>query len=375
MTSQPPIAINITASPVQNLDQLQRQWLELEGQSSGHSFFVSWHWIGAWLRNLPASIQPQLLRVNDAGKTIGLGILVSGTSRILKIFQLPQISLNETGDPAFDTLTTEYNGLLTADGYGAPATQAALDWILGTANQERVLSLGGVDDQTSELAANSALHHGHSVRIINCADAPWVDLDAIRSSGKTYLDRLSRNSRQALRRELRRYETIGPLKYQVANTTTEALENFAALGQLHQTRWKSKGKPGAFAQEFFAKFHNDLIASAFAGGHIEMANISAGGELIGYLYNFKWRGNVYAYQSGFNYDDNYEYKPGYVSHYLAILYALESGQSCYDFMAGYGQHKSSLSTETRHLHWLQIRPKHILVRLENRIRKLVNWPV
>ncbi len=174
---------------------------------------------------------------------------------------------------------------------------------------------------------------------------------------------------------MRRYELIGPLQYEVANSASAALEYFAALGQLHQAHWKSKGKPGAFAQEFFVNFHNDLIDSSFKGGHIEMAKITAGGELIGYLYNLKWRGTVFAYQSGFRYDHKNEYKPGYVSHYLAILHALENGQICYDFMAGYGQHKSSLGTETRYLHWLQIRPDHLLVRLENSIRKLVNRPV
>ena len=53
-----------------------------------------------------------------------------------------------------------------------------------------------------------------------------------------------------------------------------------------------------------------------------MLRITAGGRIIGYLYNFVHAGHVYNYQSGFAYEDDPVVKPGFVSHYLAIEHYL-----------------------------------------------------
>lgn len=372
MTEQPPISLTITVSGVIDRGQLEIEWRELEGRAGGHSFFLSWHWIGAWLRSLPETVVPLVLRASHAGQTVGLAIFIPGITRILKIFNLPQLSLNETGHRAFDTIVTEYNGILAAKGLSDRVTQSSLEWLMRSGYPNHALRLGGVDSAVFQSASATAALFGRSLRILNQSEAECVNLAAIRAGAKPYLDSLSRNSRQTLRRELRRYETIGPLQYRPAASATQALDYFTALGHLHQSYWQSRGKPGAFAQPFFTKFHTDLIATAFDHRHIEMAKVTAGGEIIGYLYNLNWRGTIYAYQSGFFYDTENTYKPGYVSHYLAISRALDNGLDLYDFMAGYGQHKTSLSTEKNHLYWLQLRSNHFSVRVENLFRGLLN---
>ena len=44
----------------------------------------------------------------------------------------------------------------------------------------------------------------------------------------------------------------------------EALDYLSRLKQLHQAYWTRRGKPGAFANEFFERFHRALIRERFA---------------------------------------------------------------------------------------------------------------
>jgi hypothetical protein len=60
---------------------------------------------------------------------------------------------------------------------------------------------------------------------------------------------------------------------------------------------------------------------------------------------------VYAFQSGFRYEEDSRIKPGLVCHALALARYADEGALEYDFLAGDGQHKRSLATGTRTLTW------------------------
>src|SRR6185312_3345625 len=47
MNAADPIVFSIVT--VDSVDGLERMWRELEARADG-SFFLSWHWIGCWLR-------------------------------------------------------------------------------------------------------------------------------------------------------------------------------------------------------------------------------------------------------------------------------------------------------------------------------------
>ncbi len=371
MNSHPPPSLNITATPIENIDQLAIEWCDLEDRSTNHSFFLSWHWIGSWLRCLPAHIKPKVLRVRTETQTVGLAILVSGKVPIVShVLNLSQIALNATGNNRFDMISIEYNGFLVTSGMEDRVSCAALAWLLKGGVKNQTIRLNGINANLTNIATTLASENERQANQLNVSPAPYVDLDLIRISGKDYLSHLSRNSRQSLRRALRYYEKMGPTEYHVAPTRNEALAYFIDMQDAHQKYWRMRGQPGAFSKPFFKKFHTALIKDAFDDGHIEMAQVTAGSHVIGYLYNFVWRGTVYAYQSGFLYADDKISKPGYVSHYLAIISSLALGRNVYDFMAGERQHKSSLSTNQRDLYWLRLRSTRFAVRLENLAREL-----
>lgn len=370
VTPHPPISLNITATPVENIDQLARDWTDLESRSTNHSFFLSWHWIGSWLHCLPPKIEPLILCVKTDTQIVGLAIVSSASVPAFgKVLNLSQIALNATGYHSLDMIAIEYNGFLIADGLEEMVTRAALDWLLCGGVLNQTIQLNGIGADLANIAIALASEHERQANQLNVSPAPYVNLAAIRESGADYLSHLSRNSRQSLRRALRYYEQMGPVEYHIASTRNEALAIFVEMQKAHQHYWRLRGQRGAFSQPFFKKFHTELIKAAYEDGHIEIARITAGSHIIGYLYNFVWHGTVYAYQSGFLYAGSRLAKPGYVSHYMAITTSLALGRDIYDFMAGDRQHKSSLSTNRKNLFWLRLRSNRFLVRLENIARE------
>ena len=169
-----------------------------------------------------------------------------------------------------------------------------------------------------------------------------VDLAAIRSAGTGYLAQVSANTRYQIRRARRLYEARGPLVLDVARDSGQALEFFDGMRPLHEATWAARGRPGAFSHPFFARFHRRLIATGMPRGRVELLRVSAGGAVIGYLYNFLYRGTVDYYASGVAYEADNKARPGLVSHAMAIEDHLARGNDCYDFMAGEARYKESL---------------------------------
>lgn len=113
-----------------------------------------------------------------------------------------------------------------------------------------------------------------------------------------------------------------------------------------------------------------MIADRFQTGEIQVLRVNAGRHAIGYLYNFSYRGRIYNYQSGFDYDLVPAGKPGLLCHALAIDLNRERGASTYDFLAGDNQLKRSLSNRTEQLLWLVVRRDVPQLRLEDGLRRL-----
>jgi CelD/BcsL family acetyltransferase involved in cellulose biosynthesis len=229
----------------------------------------------------------------------------------------------------------------------------------------RGLILSGVDEAV--LAAAPGV-----VRVANTEPAPFVDLAALRASGRGYLDALSQNTRYQLRRSARRYAEAGPLCVERAKTVAEAWDFLDALATLHQETWTARGRPGAFADPFFRHFHRDLLAATVPQGRADVLRIAAGSAVLGYLYNFRNGGRVLQYQGGFAYGAAAAHqKPGLTCHHLAIEHYLADGAAVYDFLAGDDRYKSSLATERGKLFWLECAPPLSPRGVLNRLRRKV----
>ncbi len=346
------------------LAALEHEWRTLE-TFARPSFFTSWHWIGTLLAALPRTQLPSLLRGVADGRTVALALLGAGVSRRRNgLVRSRGFYLNETGDPHFDALTIEHNGILAAAGREAAVFDAALAWFAGLRAEADELHFNG-----SLLRPPEEAVEGRGLgRIETVVPSYSVDLSQLSASGE--LDPvLSANARQQLRRACRQFEQAGALQLNEATTTSEALDFFAGLKMLHCASWERRSRAHAFTHAFFEPFHRLLIERSFTEDGVQLLKASVGDRVIGYLYNFRLGTRIYAYQSGFADADRRE-RPGIVTHALAIRHAFRSGAAVYDLMAGRNRLKESLATRCEPMLWQIFQQPRIVFRLEHLGRRL-----
>ena len=361
--------IAFSVEPFGELDALAATWRDLEARADG-SFFLSWHWIGCWLRE--TGLRPSVVIGRLDGKVVSLALLVARRMRRHGWLHADTVFLHETGDPAIDINFIEYNGILVDRMLGAAAIDRCLDFLVG------MPALGSAPGAWDELylggIAESYVAHlkrcGLALRVTARRPSAAIDFSALRAERRGYLESLSANTRYQIRRSMRLYEKRGPLRLDVAGDVTQALAFLDALKILHQRHWERRGKGGAFAYPFLERFHRSLIARCLPDGNAELLRIRAGDEPIGYLYNFIWRGWVGTYLSGFAYEADAKLKPGLVSYCLCAERHLAGGMRVQDFMAGEHRYKTSLGKPGPDMFWLALQRPRLRFQLEAALRRI-----
>ena len=355
---------------------LEHMWRDLEARSECE-FFLSWHWIGCWLAEIGRPVRVLIGRKERRVVVLGLLTVLDRRGRIP--VAIPSANLHTTGDPGQDVITVEYNGFLVArecdTGQGTDATEnAAIRFVLqggqGPGSRIDELCLRNVSRTYAETGQDgrngSALHH----ELVWSKPSWRVDLDAIRASGCSYIDCLSANTRQQIRRSMRLYERQGKLVVTRARDVSEALAFLDGLKALHQPYWVGRGEPGAFAFPFFEAFQRRLIETCHPHGGVELIRVTRGDTAIGYLYNLVHRGRVYSYQCGFLFEADPKLKPGLVSHCLCIEMHEREGDRVYDIMAGENRYKSNLGSPGPDMHYVVLQRPTLPIRLEIALRSM-----
>lgn len=341
-------------------ENIKAAWVKLETESDC-SFFLSWDWISTWLKQHSSKENLFLLEISKSKKIVCLGLFTEKTLKRCKLFNYKSLLLHEAGTP-LDDITIEFNSLLIHREYQQQINTPIEALFTQILKQWDTISLPGL---SSKIEINSAPKNA----IIHPKSTPhyWVDLNKIRSSSQSYLSFLNKNTRSQIKQSHNRYKEQGPIEITLAKSKQEALEYFKNLTCLHKNYWKSKQKQSSFLQTQVIEFNETLINDHFDNNHILLARIRAGNIDIGYLYNFSYKGQVYAYQSGIEYNADNKFRPGLLSHKLLIDELLRSDARTYDFMAGEYRYKKSLSSHQGKLNWLFIMKSSIINKTLNRL--------
>ncbi len=350
--------MKIEFSRTYDLPELAACWTELESRAAGN-FFLSWRWIGTWLRT--TGTQPLLVKAMEGDVVLGLGLLTP-VRRKRHFLSIDQLYLHETGIPQFDALMIEYNNFLIARGAPADLVVEILRALQSAAPGWDEIVLGGVSSELISTAQASGLH----VETDRLSPHFGVQL----SASERWEDTLSANQRAQLRQSRAFAERIGPLKLQPAADTRQALEFFDKMASMHTAYWQRRGKPGAFATQFSQRFHHELISCQAPPAQVELLELTAGSQVLGYLYNFQDAGRTYNYQGGFSYVDDNRHRPGLIAHAMAIEQAARRGMQVYDFLAGDAPYKARLGHPMGMMVWCRVQRDRPLLSLERSMRRL-----
>lgn len=348
-------------------DALQRKWQDLEIRSNG-SFYVGWSWIGSWIESLGGAVELRLLRARLKDRTVGLCLFAPSVERRHRLISSRTLRLHATGRPHFDILTVECNGFLAEREIDAIVGQRMVDHLVNEQrNWDELVFICLRDNPKWRETSVGGLRQ--RIRV----DANYyVDLAAVRDNEGDYLGLLGATARSQIRRSAKEYEKFGPLSVHLAQDEGQALTFLDGLKEMHQAYWVARGQPGAFSNAFFEQFHQRLVRHAFSRGEMQLLAVDAGAKRLGYLYNFVYRGHVYNYQSGLDYEICERHnRPGMVAHVKAIEFNTLLGHRIYDFLAGDVQYKKTLGTVAAQMTWVTLQRDLLRFHIEDAARRLV----
>ena len=343
---------------------LSSDWLSLE-QKSEASFFLSWTWVGTWLDcYLP---EVDILSVTLDDEIIGLCLLSKSVFSQWKRFTSKRLHFHQTGKPELDQIWTEYNGVLCATDHASEINALVMPFLIKHYSGWDELMLGAVSKNLAETLQKSS-----GLSRLDLWESPsyGVDLQDLKTKGLGFLESLSRNTRYQIRRSLKIYESQGGLRLQFAANETEAWSFFHEIAPLHMGRWGTKVGESGFSNPAFVAFHDLLIKRAFPLKQVDIIKVFCGARVLGYLYNFLYRGRVYFYLSGLVSEQDAKLKPGLCAHALAIQYYMNKGYKFYDFMGGDDRYKSSLGAAHEELYLITLQKDRLKFKIEAFLRGL-----
>jgi CelD/BcsL family acetyltransferase involved in cellulose biosynthesis len=337
--------------PLTDLHALAAEWQALEEQANA-SFFLSWHWMGPWIRFAQQHLQLYVYEACDDRGIAALAVASVSSATAARVIPMRRLALNEISEHPLN-FWIEYNGLLTRSGQtGVDISRFISDALASDLGiHEAVLS--GLSANRSELLARL-----NDVAYVESIDSspPWrIAVGPDDQNLEALLSRFSRNRRWQIRRSMKEYANQGELGVDWATSAEMAVAFLHRLGELHTRRWQGSGEPGVFANRHWVKFHESLIRNNFEKGITGLLRVSCDGRELGYLYVFFWRESAILYQNGFVVEDRNVLQPGFVSICLAVQDLAGRGVREFDLLSGYMPYKQSLAEAGEPLEWLRVR--------------------
>ena len=342
-----------------DIDNLESRWRSLEG-CSDCSFFVSWSWIGPWLRLVREHTALSVYECCLDGAIVAMAIVCKEAIKRRVFFRTNTITMNDSSHDHLN-MFIEYNGLLARQGHESAVLHQFINDLNSSDSDWDELYFTNMPSDSLASLDTTALK---LKKIPHSLQGVWAALLEPDSDRDSLISRLSTNRRWQLRRSLKEYQKSGALTIDAATSTEEALTYFSQMGILHTERWNRAGRTGTFAYPNWVKFHRELIREAFARNEIQLLRIRCGNKVIGYIYNFIWRDSVLMLQSGFVSESSNILRPGYVSHLLAMEFNAARGAKIYNFLAGESEYKRVLGTDSAPLTSIYLQRNRLKFALE-----------
>jgi CelD/BcsL family acetyltransferase involved in cellulose biosynthesis len=349
----------------ENFNRVRDVWTSLIANGSPHSFFQSWAWIENWLESLHDENQSVTL-VMVIEEEIPVLAFFLGKNKFKRryLFSGHSISLNTTNNAYYDSLCVDFNSFLIKPVYSGDLQEIISETAKDYSWDEFVFS-NTTEDFYQKINDSFQQKKNYNVLVSYKNPSYYVNLDKVRSSDGDYFSLLSKNRKKQLKSTINAYKKLGDLQIVPADSVEEALLFLNELVMLHQKKWVERGEVGAFSNKYLFGFHKNLIKRCFSAGTIQLLKVNCGGKAVGYLYNFIYNNKVYFYQSGLAYRKENKYRPGLVTHYLAIMLNSDLGHREYDFLTGDRAYKKSMATDESNTYYMTIQKNSYKFLVEN----------
>ncbi len=337
------IQVDIQALNLNKLLQLKQDWLTLE-ENSEPSFFLSWKWIGNWLKLLNTNDNIRLLSASKNNQLVALGIFVERDITRNGCIKAKQWLLHRTGNECIDQIWIENNNFLIQAQdkkvieqaiwrYLTTHQQQVDEFILNVAKAPELTELSSSANQYQLLLSNNEL--GHNLEL-----SKYFTID-------DYLNSLSKNTRQQIKRSLKLLAATGEIKFQLQTDSQAQLKLLEQTQKWHIAKWINTDTPSGFTNPIFIDFHRLLINTDHHSAKTLISQLTLNNEILGSCYYFQQGDKVYFYLSCLKPANNNRIKLGLIMHYLMVEWLITNNHTIseYDFLAGDARYKRSLANK------------------------------
>lgn len=150
----------------------------------------------------------------------------------------------------------------------------------------------------------------------------------------SYIDSLKPKFRLKVNNRVNTVSTSECFSEKILDNSSEIEYFWNTLKNLHELRWRSKNKPGAFASEKFNRFHKKMIEHFLLEGNIQLLILYFHNKPMAAIYNFGIGKVIHYYQSGFDPAYAKKYSPGNTLIIKSIERAILANTGKFDLMVG-----------------------------------------
>lgn len=347
---------------MEDINQLKALWTSLAPKAN-ETVFQSWAWIDAWLHTmLPKVI---VLECKLAEQTVGICLLTQCTPKRYGL-NINTLYLQQTGLHYQDQIWVEYNQPLVDQRYQKEVIAAISHYVMAVLHTWDEWVLSGIMVSDRLFYTDTSHFYIHQQWITPCFG---VDLAALKTAGKPYIDTLSANTRYQLRRAEKKLVKRGHTGIARPGSVAEAITWFDEIGPLHIKRWGHSAEGSGFSNPDFVAFHHYVIAQYWQAGLVDIAALTVDNNRIAFFYNFSFKGVIYFYLGAVVFETDNQIKPGLLGHAMLIQHYLEQGAVFYDFMGGDALYKRRLGQVHNYIESITLKRKTLFTFFEQSARK------
>lgn len=357
-------------SLVTDVTEIETTWRDIE-KGNANSFFLTWSWLGPWVRLVIKKRDLYLFQLKNQDRIVALCfITLCKTKRMRGLITVRQVQINEHLARKLN-MVIQYNSILTEAGYENIAWEYFIKTIEDWNKTWDEIAISSLTEEQIKRITNT----GTKLKlVIDKTHRTWkIPLNSEYGQPEKLLTYFKSKSRQQLRQSLKAcHNEFGEITVSAAENYDQALSYFMQMESLHTAKWIKAGKSGSFANANWVKFHQDVINTGFPRGEIIMLRVHGTSETLGFLYGCIYSGTAYMIQTGFIESRNNRLRPGYVSHFYAMLYCVKNNLNYYDFLPDDElSYKKFFTNPGEPIHWVQYQKRKMKFFIEKTLRLII----
>lgn len=320
-------------SGIEELKDIKKEWNELLSVSYANTIFLTWEWVFPWWENFgDANSSLFVLIVTADDKIIGIAPLTM-TKRVFFGF----VNIREINFIGVKTVHGEYpDFIISPEWDNSKVMSYIFDYLDNNKSQWDIMRLTDIPEKSANMLSIIKIAKDKRYRLTRriASICPFIVLP---DSWITLHASLKKSMIKNFKYQKRRLQKQFGATIELYDTQCIDTEIKVFL-KLHESRWTSKGLPGAFVNQDKRQFYHSIAKHCSEKNWLGLWFLKINSKPIAALFGFTYCNKFYYLQSGFDPEWS-RYSIGQVLLGSVIENSILEGCSEFDFLMGAEQYK------------------------------------